>query len=121
MMEQALQTMQSLSDSSGDALSMQSVNFLRRLLEIQKRNNIYLSEDDAYYSVQQAQQPDSQPISAVASASVVEEEGERLYVPYFGVMRVLRRLLAEKPAVRAVRHPRQRWPWQLGRWDMVAQ
>lgn len=87
MMEQALETMRSLSYSSGDALCAQSAHVLHRLLAIQARNNLYIAEDSAYVSVQA--QSDNQPATTAASTSA-PEEGERLFIPYFGVMRIVR-------------------------------
>jgi hypothetical protein len=89
MMEQALETMRSVGHSSGDTLSAQSADVLHRLLEIQAKNNLRATEDRAYVSAQA--QTDSQTATADASASAsAAKEGERLFIPYFGLLRILR-------------------------------
>jgi hypothetical protein len=87
MMEQALETMRSLSHSSEDSLCAQSAHVLHRLLDILARNNLNTAEDSAYVSAQA--QADNQPATTAASNSALEE-GERLFMPYFGVMRIVR-------------------------------
>jgi hypothetical protein len=83
MMEQALEAMRSMNYSSGDALSEQSANVLHRLLDIQMKNNLYMAEGNAYVSVQ-AQSANT------AAANNTTEEGEPMFIPYFGVMRIVR-------------------------------
>jgi hypothetical protein len=86
MMEQALETMRRVSASSGDALSAQSADVLHRLLDIEASNNLYNAAGSAYVSVHA--QSDSQP--AIATATSAPEEGERHFIPYFGVVRIVR-------------------------------
>jgi hypothetical protein len=87
MMEQALEAMRSLSHSSGDSLCVQSAHVLHRLLDILGKNNHHMAEDSAYVSVQA--QSNDQPATTAAS-TYAPEEGERLFIPYFGVMRIVR-------------------------------
>lgn len=87
MMEQALETMRSVGQSSGDTLCAQSAQVLHRLLDIHARNSLYMADDNAYVSVYA--QSDSQTATTGPSTSVLEE-GERMFVPYFGVMRIVR-------------------------------
>ncbi|KAF2824719.1 hypothetical protein CC86DRAFT_295670 [Ophiobolus disseminans] len=92
MMEQALETMRSVGHSSGDTLSAQSADVLHRLLEIQAKNNLRVTEDRVYVSVQA--QTDSQTATAAAASASASasatEEGERIFIPYFGLLRILR-------------------------------
>jgi hypothetical protein len=87
MMEQALENMRSMNRSSGDALCEQSANVLYRLLDIQAKNSLYITEGNAYVSAQA--QADNLPPTTAASNSGLED-GERIFVPYFGVMRIVR-------------------------------
>lgn len=86
MMEQALETMRRVSASSGDALCAQSADVLHRLLDIEASNNLYNAGSNAYVSVQA--QSDSQPTTT--SSTSAPEEGERHFIPYFGVVRIVR-------------------------------
>ncbi|KAJ9139146.1 C6 zinc finger domain containing protein [Pleurostoma richardsiae] len=85
MMEQALETMRRVSHSSGDALCAQSADVLHRLLDIEARKHLYIAEGSAYVSVHA--QPDTQPSAATSTSA--PEEGERIFIPYFGVMRIM--------------------------------
>ncbi|KAF2865118.1 hypothetical protein BDV95DRAFT_587358 [Massariosphaeria phaeospora] len=87
MMEQALETMRSVSHASGDALSAQSAHVLHRLLDMEARNKLYMAEGSAYVSVHT--QSDNQAATTATSTSA-PEEGERIFIPYFGVMRIVR-------------------------------
>jgi hypothetical protein len=87
MMEQALETMRSMDRSSGDTLCAQSANILRRLLDLQAKNNLYMTEGNAYVSIQT--QSDNPPPTA-ATSTPAPEDGERIFIPYFGVMRIVR-------------------------------
>jgi len=86
MMKQALETMRCVSHSSGDALCAQSADVLHRLLEIEASNNLYTAAGSAYVSVHG--QSDNQP--ATATSTSAPEEGEPIFIPYFGVMRIVR-------------------------------
>ncbi|KAL1885901.1 hypothetical protein Plec18167_001398 [Paecilomyces lecythidis] len=86
MMEQALETMRSVSHSSGDVLCAQSADVLRRLLEIEASNSLYKAAGLAYVSVHG--QSDNQPVTATSTSP--PEEGERIFIPYFGFMRIMR-------------------------------
>ncbi|KAH8712049.1 hypothetical protein GQ44DRAFT_812890 [Phaeosphaeriaceae sp. PMI808] len=87
MMEQALETMRSVSHSSRDALCAQRADILHQLLDMQVRNNLYMAEGTAYVSVHA--QSDNQPSTTATSNSALEE-GERIFIPYFGLMRIVR-------------------------------
>ncbi|KAJ4389517.1 hypothetical protein N0V93_006987 [Gnomoniopsis smithogilvyi] len=92
MMEQALETMRCVSSSSGDTLCAQSADVLHRLLEVEASNNLYLHTGTSYVSVHSQSDSNGQPTtgaSASASASA-PEEGERIFIPYFGAMRIVR-------------------------------
>jgi hypothetical protein len=86
MMEQALETMRRVSHSSGDALCAQSADVLHRLLDIEARNNLHIAEGSSYVSIHA--QSDNQP--ATATSASAPEKGERIFIPYFGVMRIVR-------------------------------
>jgi hypothetical protein len=87
MMQQALETMRSVGHSSGDALCVQSAHVLHRLLDMEAGNNLYMAEGSAYVSIHA--QSDNQPATTATSTSA-PEEGERIFIPYFGVMRIVR-------------------------------
>lgn len=87
MMEKALETMRCVSSSSGDVLCAQSADVLHRLLEIEASNNLYIQPGSAYVSVHG--QSDNGENATGASASG-PEEGERIFIPYFGFMRIVR-------------------------------
>jgi hypothetical protein len=87
MMEQALENMRSMNRLSGDTLCAQSANILHRLLDLQAKNNLYMTEGNAYVSVQT--QSDNPPPTA-ATSTPAPEDGERIFIPYFGVMRIVR-------------------------------
>lgn len=78
---EALEAMQSMSQSSGDALSEQSANVLRRLSVIQMTNNFYTAEGNVYISVQAR--------SADTASGNTTEEGEPMFIPYFGVLHIV--------------------------------
>jgi hypothetical protein len=86
MMEQALETMRRVSQSSGDALCAQSADVLHRLLDIEARNNFHIAEGNSYVSVHA--QSDNQ--AATATSISAPEKGEPIFIPYFGVMRIVR-------------------------------
>jgi hypothetical protein len=86
MMEQALETMRSVSRSSGDALCAQSAHVLHRLLDMEAKNNLYMAENSAYVSVHA--QPDSRHATTAISTSS-QGEGERVFIPYFGIIRIM--------------------------------
>ncbi|KAH9905163.1 hypothetical protein F4778DRAFT_779517 [Xylariomycetidae sp. FL2044] len=109
MMEQALETMRYVSQSSGDVHSAQSADVLQRLLGIEagrrnpkpNPNNVDDDGDGAFVTVVEGEQssdhrlPASASAMASASASASSstsppEEGERIFIPYFGVMRIVR-------------------------------
>ena len=85
MMEQALETMRRVSNSSGDTLCAQSADVLHRLLDIEARNNLDTAEGRAYVSVHA--QSDNPP--AAATSTSAPEEGERIFIPYFGGLRIV--------------------------------
>jgi hypothetical protein len=86
MMEQALESMRRMSHSSGDALCAQSANILHRLLDIQAKNNICMTEGNAYVSVH-AQSNNKSPNAP--NSIPTPEDGEGIFIPYFGVMRIV--------------------------------
>jgi hypothetical protein len=87
MMEQVLETMHCVSHSSGDALFAQSAHVLHRLLDMEARKHINMTEGSTYVSVHA--HSDNQP-ATTATTSFVPEEGERILIPYFGVMQIVR-------------------------------
>ncbi|KAH8780130.1 c6 zinc finger domain-containing protein [Diaporthe sp. PMI_573] len=87
MMEQALETMRFMSSSSGDALCARSADILNRLLEIEASSNLSIHPGNAYVSVH-GQSDNGQ--SATGASASAPEEGERIFIPYFGVMRIVR-------------------------------
>ncbi|KAL1874404.1 hypothetical protein VTK73DRAFT_330 [Phialemonium thermophilum] len=88
MMEQALETMRCLGHLSQDALCAQSADVLHRLLEIEASNKLHISSNKSYVSVHDHGHPDDQ-LGLLASAAASEKE-ERVFIPYFGVMRIVR-------------------------------
>jgi hypothetical protein len=86
MMEQALESMRRMSHSSGDALCAQSADVLHRLLDIEASNKLCNAAGSAVVSVHA--QSDNQP--APAPSTSASEEGERIFIPYFGVVRIVR-------------------------------
>jgi hypothetical protein len=84
MMQHALETMRGASEESGDVLCTKSAHVLQRLLEMEERKTV---ERNAYVSVHD--QPETQPGTSATSSSA-PEEGERIFIPYFGVVRIVR-------------------------------
>ena len=87
MMEQALETMRSVSHSSGDALCAQGAHVFHRLLDMEARNNLSTAKGSTYVSVHA--QSDNEP-ATTATPRPAPEEGERIFIPYFGVMQIVR-------------------------------
>lgn len=84
MMEQALETMQLINASSKDDITLRCADVLRRLLDIEAKNRAHRSQQDESHLRAHAEL-DSDP-----GARHPLETAEHLFVPYFGLMWIVR-------------------------------
>jgi hypothetical protein len=84
MMQRALETMRSAEEKNEDVLCTKSAHVLQRLLEMEERSTVERSAD-----VSARGQVEPQPGTFTTSSSA-PGEGERIFIPYFGAVRIVR-------------------------------
>ena len=117
LMERALENMRQMSRLSGDALSAQSADVLRRLLDIESRNDDHSAGGDDHRPVTrehvivqtQSDDPNNNNLRSLhdggGGVSPTTENMERVHIPYFGVIKIVRENVGSRVMSTTVTRP----------------